>query len=105
MVLLYHWFWHNRQEKLWGNIELKTTSGDEYIQFTERTTKTRMGQDGNMHHDVPKIFSNPAIITCSVMKKCGNNFMMDFASLLCEQTYKARPRSPYYTTNLTVTSW
>ena len=45
---------------LWGDIELKTTtSGEEFIQFTERATKTRMGQDGNTRHDAPKIFSNP----------------------------------------------
>ena len=33
---------------MWGDVEVKcTTTGEQYLQFNERETKTRKGQEGN----------------------------------------------------------
>ncbi|XP_053379635.1 uncharacterized protein LOC123536945 [Mercenaria mercenaria] len=43
---------------LWGDIELKvTSSGREYLEFNERSTKTRSGQRGAYRKVTPKAFA------------------------------------------------
>lgn len=42
---------------LWGDVELKTTSDNiEYIEFSERATKTRQGGRGQYRPFPPKAF-------------------------------------------------
>lgn len=45
----------------WGDLELKTTaSGEEFLEFTERSTKTRTGKDTrNKRAYNPKMFRSP----------------------------------------------
>ena len=58
----------NRQLK-WGDIQLKKTAGGlEYLEFSERETKTRWGQAGGPTRPFnPKIFATPdAIDSCPI---------------------------------------
>ena len=44
---------------LWGDLDLKTTSdGKEYVEFTERTTKTRRGNTGGTRAFNPNMFAS-----------------------------------------------
>ena len=58
-----HFGMRSRQEHsdmLFGDVELKATStGEQYLQFTERETKTRKGQPGNTRAFAPKMFARP----------------------------------------------
>ena len=47
------------QDMLWGDVEMKATStGHQYLEFTERETKTRKGQ-GSARAFPPKMFVTP----------------------------------------------
>ena len=49
-------------ELKWGDIELKTTSsGEEYLEHSERTTKTKSGQTSDSRSFLPKMFASPGI--------------------------------------------
>ena len=58
-----HFGLRGRQEHLhmlWGDLQLKTTnSGEDYVEFNERTTKTRQGQQGGTRSYAPKMFAMP----------------------------------------------
>ena len=46
-------------QMLWGDLDLKTTAdGKEYVEFTERTTKTRQGNTGGTRAFKPKMFAS-----------------------------------------------
>lgn len=42
---------------MWGDVELKEGQGGEYLEFTERTTKTRTGKTSQHRHFPPKAFA------------------------------------------------
>lgn len=60
-----HFGLRGRQEHIqmrWGDVELKHSStGEEYLEFSERATKTRNGIDGDSRAFKPKLFANPGI--------------------------------------------
>ncbi len=44
---------------LWGDLELKSgLDGEEFLEFTERTTKTRTGHSDKRQYN-PKMFKSP----------------------------------------------
>lgn len=50
------------QDMLWGDVEMKaTTSGLQYLEFTERKTKTRQG-GGDARPFAPKMCATPCIL-------------------------------------------
>ena len=54
---------HEHEQMLWGDVELKiSASGQEYLEFTERATKTRNGISGDTRPFAPKMFSKPGKI-------------------------------------------
>ena len=55
---------------MWGDVEMKcTTTGEQYIQFNERETKTRKGQAGNTRKFAPKMFAVPRKWQSAVFNK------------------------------------
>ena len=47
-------------ELRWGDVELcKNSVGEEYLQYTERATKTRTGQTNDSRPFQPKMFADP----------------------------------------------
>lgn len=50
-------------DMLWGDLELKRTSeGEEYVQHTERLTKTRTGDMNNIRKFQAKMFAVPGTV-------------------------------------------
>ena len=46
-------------QMLWGDVDLRQTSeGVEYLEFNERTTKTRQGNTRDLRAFHPKMFAN-----------------------------------------------
>ncbi|CAC5407211.1 unnamed protein product [Mytilus coruscus] len=57
----------DRTELRWVDIELKQHStGDEFLLYTERATKTRTGQSNDSRPFQPKMFSDPENPRCPV---------------------------------------
>jgi len=58
-----HFGMRGRQEHsdmMWGDVELNATStGEQYIEFNERETKTRKEQTGSSRAYAPKMFARP----------------------------------------------
>lgn len=58
-----HFGMRGRQEHsdmMWGDVELNATStGEQYIEFNERETKTAKGQAGSSRAYAPKMFARP----------------------------------------------
>ena len=46
----------------WGDVELKTTSsGERFLEYTERATKTRTGVNNDLRSFPPKMFEDKGI--------------------------------------------
>lgn len=69
-----HFGLRGRQEHLqmlWGDIELKTEStGQEFLEFTERVTKTRQGSTRAARAFPPKIFATGRLfhVVCVIFR-------------------------------------
>ena len=52
---------------MWGDVTLHTDSeGKEYLQYSERTTKTRTGKTTDVRPFAPKAFSSPGKLILSL---------------------------------------
>jgi len=83
----------SRQEHIdlmWGDVEMKATStGEQYLEYNERQTKTRQGQSGSTRKFSPKMFAVPGIhIKVLLEKKCILLCFIQDSVLVCTNTYQ-----------------
>ena len=60
---------HSHRQMLWGDVEIKQESnGNEFLELTERATKTKGGQSDADRKTIPKIYAMPGKLPHSYIK-------------------------------------